>query len=623
MGLIDRSRTVTAGTAADTMNVQGTGNGVRGTGKHEIPLRELPLLLKPAESSSFKVKTLTNAELSLINNKDQLKSRLIDFKKKAEATGKNTAFLAFDTIEKAAKFIGDHPQEIIIGTSIIVATGVVILGIMYPPSLVVSIPVSDKLLVIAGAGVTVAACQAQSPISPNTSDVQWGKLPDGSPSNPIPVPSPTIPAGKPTPSPTPTSTSAPGPTPTPATQPSSTPFPTSTPGQPTPTPTTTTIPCLEPTPSVDNEMDNENASGWEKSSWPNGGVFNNTFKQDHISFNNGIMTLTLDKNSCPSGCSGYPYASGEYRTTQKYGNGYYETSMKAAKGPGLVSAFFTYTGTWGQKDHHEIDFEVLGKDTTKVQLNYYSAGTGKNDEHVKMVNLGFDASQGFHKYAFLWTNDSIEFFIDGKSVHKATVEIPSEPGQIFGNFWPGTHQISGWLGGDYAGDGENVQYDYMKYTQLKNGSSCSSPAPQPTIQPTQTPAPQPTTTPIPTPSTPSIGNLSSFNFLAKSGFNGATGGISGNNITLDNMNSNDAGYTMFFDRTLSGNFKFDLKSGTCKIIFIKGTAPEKWQQDIQLQTPISVNKLGDNSISIPAGTNKINIMGPSAQNIELENVSIE
>lgn len=46
----------------------------------------------------------------------------------------------------------------------------------------------------------------------------------------------------------------------------------------------------------------------------------------------------------------------------------------------------------------EIDIEVLGKDTTKVQFNYYTNGVGN---HEYMYDLGFDASEGFHTYGLI------------------------------------------------------------------------------------------------------------------------------------------------------------------------------------------------------------------------------
>ena len=220
-------------------------------------------------------------------------------------------------------------------------------------------------------------------------------------------------------------------------------------------------------PDLYQPMDSDE-SKWERSNWSNNGIFNNVWRPDHIVFKDGIMSIKLDKNGCPSGCGGHPYASGEYRTIEeKYSYGYYETRMKAAKGAGLVAGtFFTYRGTWGKPDHNEIDFEVLGEDPTKVQLNYYYAGTGTRNEHAKIIDLGFDASQGFHNYGFVWKKDSIEWFIDGRSVYKATKDIPKNACRITVNFWPGTSEVSGWLGGVYKGSGNQVQYDWIKYVSM-------------------------------------------------------------------------------------------------------------------------------------------------------------
>ncbi len=96
------------------------------------------------------------------------------------------------------------------------------------------------------------------------------------------------------------------------------------------------------------------------------------------------------------------YSGAEYRTNEFYGYGYYETSMQAIKNDGVVSSFFTYTGPSDNNPWDEIDIEVLGKDTTKVQFNYYKDGKGG---HEFMYDLGFDASEGYHTYGFDWQPD--------------------------------------------------------------------------------------------------------------------------------------------------------------------------------------------------------------------------
>ena len=43
-----------------------------------------------------------------------------------------------------------------------------------------------------------------------------------------------------------------------------------------------------------------------------------------------------------------------------------------------------YTGPSEGKPWDEIDIEFLGKDTTKVQFNYFTHGRGQKDEHVPL-----------------------------------------------------------------------------------------------------------------------------------------------------------------------------------------------------------------------------------------------
>ncbi len=140
------------------------------------------------------------------------------------------------------------------------------------------------------------------------------------------------------------------------------------------------------------------------------------------------------------------YSGGEFRTNDFYHYGYYETSMQAIKNDGVVSSFFTYTGPSDNNPWDEIDIEILGKDTTKVQFNYYTNGNGG---HEFMYDLGFDASQGFHTYGFDWQPDHITWFVDGAAVYTARENIPTTPGKIMMNAWPGSYEkdagIKDWL----------------------------------------------------------------------------------------------------------------------------------------------------------------------------------
>lgn len=202
-----------------------------------------------------------------------------------------------------------------------------------------------------------------------------------------------------------------------------------------------------PVPPVTNEI-NENADMvadlrkgtssyfFPSGPWTNGGVFNCGWTSSNIKFTDAMeITITND----PSGT--YNYLSGEYRTREKYGYGYYECSMMPIKADGVDTGFFMYTGPSDGDPWDEIDFEFLGYDTTKVQLNYYTNGVGG---HEYMLDLGFDASEGYHTYGFDWQPDCITWYVDGVARYSAIENLPTNPGRIMVNAWPGIG-VDEWL----------------------------------------------------------------------------------------------------------------------------------------------------------------------------------
>lgn len=211
------------------------------------------------------------------------------------------------------------------------------------------------------------------------------------------------------------------------------------------------------TPAVEffSDFESEDDVSFEKANWTNGDPFNCGFLPGNVTIADSIMTLHL--NNTPS--SGKSFSGGEYRTKKTFSYGTFSTKMKAAKCDGIVSSFFTYTGSpWD-----EIDFEVLGKDTTKVQVNYYVSGKGN---HEKMIDLGFDASEDFHEYSFKWMPGQIEWYVDGKLVHTAKGKnLPSNPQQVMMNLWNGTG-VDSWLKKfKYSGE-LTASYEYVKYEPL-------------------------------------------------------------------------------------------------------------------------------------------------------------
>lgn len=192
--------------------------------------------------------------------------------------------------------------------------------------------------------------------------------------------------------------------------------------------------------------------------WSNESCFNCFWHKENATFDNGVLNLRIDTDNKTK----YDYSAGEYRTVDFYGYGYYETSMKAIKNDGVVSSFFTYTGPSDNNPWDEIDIEILGKDTTKVQFNYYTNGEGK---HEYMYDLGFDASEAFHRFGFEWEPDYIAWFVDGKEVYRATSNIPSTPGRIMMNVWPGTG-VDDWLNPYNGKTPLTASYEWVTYDML-------------------------------------------------------------------------------------------------------------------------------------------------------------
>lgn len=210
-----------------------------------------------------------------------------------------------------------------------------------------------------------------------------------------------------------------------------------------------------PSPTVFADFSKTNSAFFFASDgWSNGNEFGCAWVGSQAVLGDGKLTLTLDRRADGS------YISGEFRTHRFYGYGLYEVSMKPIKNDGVVSSFFTYTGPHENGNPwDEIDIEFLGKDTTKIQFNYFTNGVGN---HVYLYDLGFDASKEFHTYGFRWTEDAITWYVDGKAVYTATADIPTTPGRIMMNVWNGVN-VDGWLN-PYDGTVPlTAEYQWVKY----------------------------------------------------------------------------------------------------------------------------------------------------------------
>jgi endo-1,3-1,4-beta-glycanase ExoK len=146
----------------------------------------------------------------------------------------------------------------------------------------------------------------------------------------------------------------------------------------------------------------------------------------------------------------------QHQPLTRYGR--YEVVMTAARGLGVISSMFTYTGPHFGTQHDEIDFEFLGRDTTKVWLNRFVDGQKLPGE---WVDLGFDSAEEPHLYAFEWTPESIVWTVDGREMLRAEAPektMPVTPGMIYLNIWAGGELQDSWSGN--APDGMEAMARY-------------------------------------------------------------------------------------------------------------------------------------------------------------------
>lgn len=146
-----------------------------------------------------------------------------------------------------------------------------------------------------------------------------------------------------------------------------------------------------------------------------------------------------------------PYRSGAFASAAKFTHGRFEATIRPALGDGLVTGFFLHRAAPRQ----EIDIEFVGLHPTRMLTNvYFNPG----DDGAAFsygyrgspcwVELGFDASAGFHTYGIDWRPGCISWLVDGSVVHQRAswdpTPIPHLPMRLHANVWaPGSRVLAG------------------------------------------------------------------------------------------------------------------------------------------------------------------------------------
>lgn len=198
--------------------------------------------------------------------------------------------------------------------------------------------------------------------------------------------------------------------------------------------------------------------------WANGDWQNCVWSGNAVDLSGGILHLRF----LPGAAQGRDFICGEIQSTARYGYGTYEARFRTPAGSGLNAAFFTYIGPAHDAPHHEIDFEVLTRDTGSVSLNTYVDGKPKNGATAP-VPATTDGS--FNTYSFTWEPDRLRWYVNGKLVHEAQgpQDLPAVPQKIFASLW-GSDTFVDWMGPFVAPEGPlTMEVDWIAFTALGEG----------------------------------------------------------------------------------------------------------------------------------------------------------
>lgn len=130
----------------------------------------------------------------------------------------------------------------------------------------------------------------------------------------------------------------------------------------------------------------------------------------------------------------------------KYGT--IEARIKTASSmPGTVSSFIMISPISGD----EIDFEIVGKDPSDVQTNFYyrvQPGNKVDYSHGVHINVNLDTSLDYHTYRLDWTPTEMKWWFDGE-LKRTTLasevvgSYPDTPMRIAFGIWDGGHGSNG------------------------------------------------------------------------------------------------------------------------------------------------------------------------------------
>ncbi len=149
---------------------------------------------------------------------------------------------------------------------------------------------------------------------------------------------------------------------------------------------------------------------------------------------NGSLSIRADRTPAGVYSQGLPFVSGMMSTAHKFTQryGYFELKAKLPTGSGLWSRFWLLTDNGAWPGEYDI-FEVLGRDNSPDPTNFFAYQIRQTTHFWDSLTAhgidglpyrGINPFDGkFHTYGFLWTPESVTWYVDGVATLKQANRI--------------------------------------------------------------------------------------------------------------------------------------------------------------------------------------------------------
>ena len=193
------------------------------------------------------------------------------------------------------------------------------------------------------------------------------------------------------------------------------------------------------------------------------------YDRDYVEVKDGKLVITAVKK-------GDQYVSGKINSKDKveFKYGEIEVRAKVATGHGIWPAVWMLghdIDEVGWPASGEIDImEYVGKEPQRVFTSLHTPASHGNTVNTEKVKVE-DVEEGFHLFKAVWTEDFIEFYIDGESIYKFVPEEYDEAHYPFQK--PFYFLVNMAVGGNFGGPDvddsifpQKFYVDYIKVTEM-------------------------------------------------------------------------------------------------------------------------------------------------------------